>query len=439
MLVLLRQNESKLFYGAHGGWVASVPLAAQFQTIDDALLFNRQAHLEGTEIFVLHSNGRHKVVLPVGKETWTSRHWNAPGTAAHSQNRISGVPGVIARANPRRICAANKTARANRRRFPARRSTGQPRRTGAATHKPANGPRFTRPGKQGLLQALASSHLLRDYERAFSGVTGLPLALRSVETWKLPFRGKREESPFCALMSGNSRACAACLRVHQKLLQAAAEEAHTVVCASGLCETAVPVRSEDRLVGSLQTGPVFLKQPTATRFEHVAERVAGWGLQVDRAQLKEAYFETRVVRSPLYKSAIRLLSIFAKHLSLVSHQLALLQANEEPPVITRAKAYIREHQTESLRLGQVAKAVNISSYHFCKVFKRAVGLRFSEYLPRLRIERSKELLRDPKLTVGQIALDIGFQSVTHFNRLFKKLLGMSPTKFRKQFQAHGQR
>ena len=95
MLVLLRQNESKLYYGVHGDWVPKVSAAAHYETIEDALLANRHAHLQGTEIVVLHSNGRHKVVLPVGKESWTGRDWHTPGTAVHSRTQNPGSSGTL--------------------------------------------------------------------------------------------------------------------------------------------------------------------------------------------------------------------------------------------------------------------------------------------------------------------------------------------------------
>ncbi len=125
MLVLLRQSETKLYCGARGGWVAKVSLAAQFQTVEEALLFNRQAHLAGMEVVVVHSNGRHRVVLPLGKESWTSTHWNAPGTAVHSHTRNRRAPPAVVSRQARKNCAANRRGRLNRHRLAARRRAGR--------------------------------------------------------------------------------------------------------------------------------------------------------------------------------------------------------------------------------------------------------------------------------------------------------------------------
>ena len=74
-------------------------------------------------------------------------------------------------------------------------------------------PRPTAEGDRELLKALAGSRLFANYERAFTGATGLPIALRAKESWQLSHHGKRNESPFCALLAEKSRSCGACLRV----------------------------------------------------------------------------------------------------------------------------------------------------------------------------------------------------------------------------------
>jgi AraC-like DNA-binding protein len=129
---------------------------------------------------------------------------------------------------------------------------------------------------------------------------------------------------------------------------------------------------------------------------------------------------------------IKLLSIFAQHLSMVSNQVLVHQEHSEPPVITRAKEYILEHQGEELSLSQVARAVNTSTFYFCKLFKRVTGINFTDYLSRVRIEKAKNLLLNPSLRISEIAFEVGFQSLTHFNRVFKRISGLSPTEYRAQ-------
>jgi AraC-like DNA-binding protein len=298
------------------------------------------------------------------------------------------------------------------------------------------GPGENGSGNRALVDALTSSRTYRDYERAFSDLTGLPVALQPVETWQLAHHGKRTENPFCALISAKSRSCAACLQTQERLCQKAGSGVRSVICPAGLCETAVPVRLSDRLVGFLQVGQMFRKKPTESQFKKVTKLSEKLGLGVSRETLRKAYFSGKVISQKEHDSVVKLLTIFAQHLAMLSNQVFIQQENSEPPVITKARAYIHEHQTEEIKLGQVAKAVNMSSYYFCKSFKKVIGINFTDYVARVRIEKSKNLLLNPNLRISEIAFEVGFQSLTHFNRVFKKILGQSPTDYRAQLLVH---
>ena len=283
-----------------------------------------------------------------------------------------------------------------------------------------------------LVETLAASKIYQDYERAFGDATGLPVALRTVDSWKLPLHGKRQENPFCAMLAGKSRSCAACLQTQQELSETATVEPKTVVCQVGLCDIAAPVRMGDKLIGFLTTGQVLAKAPTEAQFTRVAKLLEEWGVEGSPEKWRETYDQSRVLSVRQQESVGRLLGIFAEHLSMVSNQIVLQEQNAEPPVITRAKAYITEHQTEELSLEQVARSVHTSKFYFCKMFKKSTGVHFTDYLSRLRTERARNLLLNPNLRISEIAYEVGFQSLTHFNRVFKRILGQSPTTYRAQ-------
>ncbi len=285
---------------------------------------------------------------------------------------------------------------------------------------------------KGFIEQLSKSRIYQDYERAFNAATGLPLSLRPVESWQPSHRHKKNENPFCALMAAQSRSCAACLEVQEKLSCDTGQISKTVVCFAGLSDSAVPIRLGNELIGFLQTGQVLTKKPTRKQFLRATRQLLEWGLKVDLTQLEEAYFHTHVLTPKQYESMVRLLTIFGQHLSLVSNQLAVQQQNAEPPAITRAKQFIHEHQADDLSLGEVARAVNTSTFYFCKIFKQATGLPFTHYLSRVRVEKAKNLLLNPNVRVSEIAYEVGFQSLTHFNRVFKKVTGQSPSAFRAQ-------
>ena len=283
-----------------------------------------------------------------------------------------------------------------------------------------------------IIEQLSRSEIYRDYERAFGAATALPLKLRPAESWQLIQRGGKNENPFCALMAKSSRTCAACLDVQHKITQTKGVAPKTVVCFVGLCDTAVPLRQGNELIGFLQTGQVLLKEPTRAQFARTTKLLLEWGIKTDLKKLEDAYFHTRVLTPKQYESLLRLLTIFGQHLALVCNQLLVRQKNSEPPTITRARQFIGEHQAEKLSLAEVAQAVNTSTFYFCKLFKQATGFNFTDYLSRLRFEKAKNLLLNPNLRVSEIAYEAGFQSLTHFNRVFRRLAGHSPTEYRSQ-------
>lgn len=91
------------------------------------------------------------------------------------------------------------------------------------------------------------------------------------------------------------------------------------------------------------------------------------------------------------EAATTLLRIFAQHLSTLNAQAIVRHQNTEPAVIAKAQAYIQEHQTENVRLGQVAQAVDANGFSFCKLFKKVAGINFTDYLARLRVDKARNL------------------------------------------------
>ena len=102
----------------------------------------------------------------------------------------------------------------------------------------------------------------------------------------------------------------------------------------------------------------------------------------------------------------------------------------EPVEIWKARKFIEQHSDEELSLTKVAKAVNISPNYLSEKFKQVTGVNFVDYVARARIEKACALLEDVDLRISEIGFAVGFQSLSQFNRIFKKLFRKSPTEFR---------
>ena len=291
---------------------------------------------------------------------------------------------------------------------------------------PNNGERADRD----LTACLQKSDIYRDYQRSFEAATGLPLALRAVGSFQTPLHGSRHANPFCSLMASQNKTCAACLEMQERIEVHASEKAATLECFAGMSDTAVPVRIGERVVGFLQTGQVLMRRPSNARFNVILRRVRNWGITADAKALKDAYFESQIVSKQRYDSAVHLISIFAQHLSSLGNQLMVSESAAESQTITKARAFIAEHLSEEITLGQVARAAGMSIYYFCKMFKKEMGLTFTEYLARLRVETVKRMLLDPHKRISEAAYDAGFQSLSQFNRVFRHFAGETPSNYR---------
>lgn len=120
-----------------------------------------------------------------------------------------------------------------------------------------------------------------------------------------------------------------------------------------------------------------------------------------------------------------------------AHQFerALENRNHAEPVeIWRARNVIHQDSTDELSLTKVAKAVNISANHLSEKFKQVTGVNFVTYVARIRFENARGLLHDPEMRVSEVAFAAGFQSLSQFNRVFKKFSGKSPTEYRAEYK-----
>ena len=276
---------------------------------------------------------------------------------------------------------------------------------------------------------LLRSHLFRDYETVFTKATGLPLALRPLEYWQLAHHGKKNENPFCAYLAQHPGTLAVCLEAHEKMIRHTGDVPHTVTCPFGLTETAVPVKLGQRTIGYLRIGQVLRKASQRSDTEKVKRAVMEHGILFTN-DLRRAWEQNPLIPPEQYGAIVRLLMFFAEQLSGLINQIVVEKQNAEPPLVQKAREYIDKHKMEPLFLADVAKAAGASVFHFCKVFRKSTGLRFTDYVARVRLEDARTQLLNPNRRISEVAYEVGFQSLTQFNRMFKRVFGQSPTEFR---------
>ncbi|MFO3703542.1 helix-turn-helix domain-containing protein [Xanthomonas codiaei] len=99
--------------------------------------------------------------------------------------------------------------------------------------------------------------------------------------------------------------------------------------------------------------------------------------------------------------------------------------------LRRALVHLGEHYADPLTLGDLARQAHVSQSHLGFLFRDELGTPFKPMLQQLRIEKAKELLhRQPKLRITEVALKVGFGDLSHFEKSFRRLVGVSPREFR---------
>ena len=99
------------------------------------------------------------------------------------------------------------------------------------------------------------------------------------------------------------------------------------------------------------------------------------------------------------------------------------------PYIRKALRYIGDHYSQPLELAQVAEFVCLSPSYFSTLFSKVVGIPFREYLYRLRVEESKQLLLTKKIPLADIAVSVGFPDQSYYCKVFKRITGVTPGKY----------
>jgi two-component system, response regulator YesN len=120
---------------------------------------------------------------------------------------------------------------------------------------------------------------------------------------------------------------------------------------------------------------------------------------------------------------IRIIDLLGKH-----------RNSKKRKVIEAAVEYVNRHYTEPITLNNIADRFFLNASYFCKIFKEEVGESFTKYFINLRIQKAKELLKDPTRKIYEIAGMVGYEDVQYFTRIFKATTGVSPVQYREKIK-----
>lgn len=102
-----------------------------------------------------------------------------------------------------------------------------------------------------------------------------------------------------------------------------------------------------------------------------------------------------------------------------------------PKQIQRVLEYIEDNLKNKLTVADLANLVELSRFHFIRAFKKSTGIPPHQFILRRRVERAKEMLADDRISVTEVSLGVGFNGLTQLTRVFRHVVGMTPTTFRR--------
>ena len=129
-------------------------------------------------------------------------------------------------------------------------------------------------------------------------------------------------------------------------------------------------------------------------------------------------------------SIFSLLTLLLIHLSEDSAEAQPVLTGENT-IIRNAQQYVQSHIMEKLTVPAVAAGIGVSASYLTALFQKHMELSPGEYIRRIKLGRSKQLMREGRMNFTQIAENLQYSTVHHFSRQFKQMFGMTPTEYAK--------
>lgn len=261
---------------------------------------------------------------------------------------------------------------------------------------------------------------LSDALNDFFNVTGVGISILREDY--SPLGAKKANNPYCRMVQSTKRGLVRCLNSNRALLEECKDTKKPVmrICHAGLVEIAVPIIYNDDVIGYAILGHVR-EAGLETDFEKRLE-----GLALDTKLASEIFDSLPTYEAEKLGSIMNMARMFGKLMILEN-----FIRPKENKNIELIKTYVSENVDKKLTAQGIARAVHISKSSLYSIVHSSFGCTVSEYINKVKIDKAKELLQKTDRTVEDISETLGFASPAYFGKVFKRSVGTSPLKFRK--------
>ncbi len=271
-----------------------------------------------------------------------------------------------------------------------------------------------------------------EFTAILNRLTGLAMGMISANGVVRRKISEAEWNPVCRLIRANPeglRRCLACNRRHHSLA-AKSGETQFYICHAGFRDIAVPIFAQGKHVATIFSGQVLPEPQSATGFQRLRKRLS-W-VKASSRDLRAAYDHAIYLPRENLASVMRLLELFARQLCESAQRIRDLQAQLERVEIQRGREYVESRfQDPQLCLNDAARHACLAPAHFSHVFRQTTGTSFTRFVQARRVAEAKKQLADTRRSITDVCFACGFNSLTHFNRVFRDFEKRSPRQYRR--------
>jgi AraC-like DNA-binding protein len=261
---------------------------------------------------------------------------------------------------------------------------------------------------------------------------GVNTALVSMDGRRfVSFEREERAQPFCRVLNSTAEGRALCVMCDRgKFLEARRDrQALRYRCHAGLREFIIPVIRNGEAVALLQCGQVHDRAPGAADWGEASASLRSAGIQP--SSLRALFERNRVLTPDRQDDLLDLLALIAARLARADEQELPAAPGQVQAALGRAMTYIDTRLDEKLLLVDIARASGLSPRSLMRLFRHEAGSSVVGFILQRRVARARQLLTGGR-TCAEVAFACGFGSVQHFNRIFRRFEGMSPTEWRRQ-------
>ena len=237
-------------------------------------------------------------------------------------------------------------------------------------------------------------------------------------------REHRENNCYCMAVQSTKTGAKGCKCSDERLLKECkrTKKMQMHICHAGLCDVAAPLLYDDVIIGYI----IFGEMKADTDFSEFKGYISSLGLDV--TEMEKYYADILPFEESKIQSISNIASMLGKY--ILFENMLRPDFNRS---IQKAVAFINENLSEDLSIRNISQNIHVSKSVLYKSFRGCFHCTVGEYINARRVEKSMEMLKKTNLSIEEISQKVGFASAAYYSKIFKKIKGEPPLKYKKHY------